>query len=90
MILIGYITVIYGNLMHIVKKRLHLPWTQKFMTEVVSNIKLHVYEYEFVKMLLLTPAVINFGVQKWVQTHIAHWIPFTPAIAGSGVVPGAF
>ena len=33
------------------------------MTAVVNNIKLHVYEYEFVKILILTPDVINLGVQ---------------------------
>ena len=38
-------------------------WTPKFMTEVVCNIKLRVYKHEFVKILILTPDVINFGVQ---------------------------
>ena len=38
--------------------------------KVVNNIKLHVYEHEFIKILILTPDALNFRVQK-VETEVA-------------------
>ena len=38
--------------------------TQKFGWDVVNNVELRVYEYEFVKVLILTPNTLNFGVQR--------------------------